>query len=49
MWSILRTIVIYGVGKNLEKNNIVLWAKNQLEQGNSIKKNLVSSIFQETN
>ena len=35
-WSILRTIVIYGVGENLEKNNIVLWAKNQLEQGNPL-------------
>ena len=43
MWSILRTIVIYGVGKNLEKNNIVLWAKNQLEQGNSI--NIIDDEF----
>ncbi len=35
-WSILRTILIYGVGENLEKNNIVVWAKHQLEQGNTI-------------
>ena len=28
--------MIYGVGENLEKNNIVLWAKNQLEQGNPL-------------
>ena len=42
-WSVLRTIVIYGVGKNLEKNNIVIWAKNQLEQGHSI--NIIDDEF----
>ncbi|MBT7896083.1 MAG: SDR family oxidoreductase [Flavobacteriales bacterium] len=36
-WSILRTIVIYGVGKKLNKSNIVLWAKDQLENHNQIK------------
>ena len=33
-WSILRTIVLFGVADNLSKDNIVLWAKSQLENLN---------------
>ena len=35
-WSILRTIVLFGVADNLSKDNIVLWAKSQLENLNEI-------------
>lgn len=35
-WSVLRTIVLFGVADNLSKSNIVLWAKNQLENLNKI-------------
>ena len=42
-WSILRTIVIYGVGKKLNKGNIVLWAKDQLENNNQI--NIIDDEF----
>ena len=36
-WSILRTIVLFGVAENLEKNNILFWAKEKLEKGEKIK------------
>ena len=42
-WSIIRTIVIYGVGKKLNKSNIVLWAKDQLENNNQI--NIIDDEF----
>ena len=29
-WAILRTILLYGTAENLERNNIVLWARNAL-------------------
>ena len=29
-WTILRTIIVFGVGENLSKSNIVLWAKGAL-------------------
>ena len=32
----MRTIVLFGVANNLTKNNIVLWAKEQLENNNKI-------------
>jgi dTDP-4-dehydrorhamnose reductase len=32
-WTILRTIIVFGVGENLSKGNIVLWAKGALEKG----------------
>ena len=32
-WTILRTIIVFGVGENLSKGNIVLWAKGALENG----------------
>jgi dTDP-4-dehydrorhamnose reductase len=34
--TILRTIVLFGVADNLTKSNIVLWAKEQLENNNKI-------------
>lgn len=32
-WAIARTIIVYGVGENMSRSNIVLWAKGALEQG----------------
>lgn len=32
-WVILRTIIIYGIVKDLSRSNIVLWAKAALEKG----------------
>ncbi|MGI8893569.1 MAG: SDR family oxidoreductase [Bacteroidia bacterium] len=36
-WSIIRTILIYGVIDDRSRSNIVLWVKNSLEQGKEIK------------
>jgi dTDP-4-dehydrorhamnose reductase len=36
-WSILRTVLVYGVAHDMSRSNIVLWVKNSLEQGKSIK------------
>ena len=36
-WAILRTILVYGVISDLNRSNIVLWAKGALEKGNPIK------------
>jgi len=35
-WVVIRTIIIYGVVKDLTRTNIVLWAKNALEKGEPI-------------
>lgn len=35
-WSIARTIIVYGVGEKMSRSNIVLWAKEALEKGNSL-------------
>lgn len=35
--AILRTILVYGINGDPNRSNLVLWAKNQLENGNSIK------------
>lgn len=35
--AILRTILIYGVIPDTSRSNVVLWAKNQLELGNTIR------------
>ncbi|RYG03603.1 MAG: SDR family oxidoreductase [Chitinophagaceae bacterium] len=35
-WAILRTILVYGILKDMSRSNIVLWAKGALEKGNSI-------------
>lgn len=36
-WAIVRTILVYGVVADLSRSNIVLWAKNALEKGESIR------------
>jgi dTDP-4-dehydrorhamnose reductase len=36
-WSILRTVLVYGITQDLSRSNIVLWVKNSLEQGKTIK------------
>lgn len=35
-WSILRTIIVFGIGENMSRSNIVLWAKSALESGKEI-------------
>jgi dTDP-4-dehydrorhamnose reductase len=35
-WAIARTIIVYGIGENMSRSNIVLWAKGALEQGNPL-------------
>lgn len=35
-WVILRTILVYGVVKDLSRSNIVLWAKAALQKGETI-------------
>lgn len=35
-WTILRTILVYGVTPNMSRSNIVLWAKSALEKGEDI-------------
>lgn len=42
-WSILRTVLVYGVVKDMSRSNIVLWAKSNLEQGKSL--NVVGDQF----
>lgn len=36
-YSIVRTVLVYGVGRDLSRSNIVLWAKNKLEKSEKIK------------
>ncbi len=35
-WSIVRTIIVYGVVEDMSRSNIVLWAKQALERGNPL-------------
>ena len=42
-WTILRTIVVFGVAEKLSKSNIVIWAKNALERGENI--NVIDDQF----
>ena len=42
-WTILRTIIIFGIGERLSKENIVLWAKGALEKGDSL--NIIDDQF----
>ena len=42
-WTVLRTIIVFGVAENLSKGNIVLWAKEALEKGDSL--NIVDDQF----
>ncbi len=36
-YSIVRTVLVYGVGQQLSRGNIVLWVKSKLEKGEVIK------------
>ena len=36
-WSILRTVLVYGVADDMSRSNIVLWAKGALEKGSPLK------------
>lgn len=36
-WSIVRTILVYGVVLNMSRSNIVLWVKKSLEEGKPIR------------
>ena len=42
-WTVLRTIIVFGVGENLSKSNIVLWAKGALEKGDPM--NIIDDQF----
>ncbi len=35
-WSILRTVLVYGITNDLSRSNIVLWVKKSLEEGKAI-------------
>lgn len=35
-WTILRTILVYGITANMSRSNIVLWIKSSLEKGESV-------------
>lgn len=35
-WAILRTVLVYGVTKDMSRSNIVLWVKKNLEDGKTI-------------
>jgi dTDP-4-dehydrorhamnose reductase len=36
-WSIIRTILVYGIVHDISRSNIVLWAKNAIEKGQPLK------------
>ncbi len=36
-WSILRTVLVFGIVSDMSRSNIVLWVKNNLEQNKVIK------------
>lgn len=36
-WSILRTVLVYGITTDLSRSNIVLWVKDNLEKGKTIR------------
>ena len=42
-WTVLRTIIVFGVGEKLSKGNIVLWAKSALEKGDPL--NIIDDQF----
>ncbi len=42
-WTIFRTIIIFGVGENLSKKNIVLWAIEALAKGEPL--NIINDQF----
>jgi dTDP-4-dehydrorhamnose reductase len=42
-WTIIRTIIIYGVADDEQRSNVVLWTKSSLEQGKKI--NVITDQF----
>jgi len=42
-WTVLRTIIVFGVGEKLSKGNIVIWAKEALTKGDTL--NIVDDQF----
>jgi dTDP-4-dehydrorhamnose reductase len=36
-WSIIRTVLVYGITSDMSRSNIVLWVKQNLEQGKPIR------------
>jgi dTDP-4-dehydrorhamnose reductase len=42
-WAIARTVLVYGIVDNMSRSNIVLWVKQNLEQGKNI--NVVDDQF----
>lgn len=42
-WSIIRTIIVYGIADDMSRSNLVLWAKGALEKGQKI--NVVDDQF----
>ena len=42
-WTVLRTIIVFGVGERLSKGNIVLWAKEALAKGDPL--NIIDDQF----
>lgn len=36
-WSIIRTILVYGVAQDMSRSNIILWVKRSLESGKEIQ------------
>ncbi len=42
-WAIVRTVLVYGIVDNMSRSNIVLWVKQNLEQGKEI--NVVDDQF----
>tara|TARA_B100000963_G_scaffold60279_1_gene48215 strand:+ start:6139 stop:7035 length:897 start_codon:yes stop_codon:yes gene_type:complete len=42
-WAILRTIILYGTAENLQRNNIVLWGRKALKEGQNL--NIIDDQF----
>jgi len=42
-WSIVRTIIVYGIGNNLSRSNLLVWAKSALTKGDTM--NIVDDQF----
>ena len=42
-WTILRTIILYGTAENLQRNNIVLWGRKALKDGQEL--NIIDDQF----
>jgi dTDP-4-dehydrorhamnose reductase len=36
-WTIIRTVLVFGITKDMSRSNVVLWVKKNLEQGKAIQ------------